>query len=115
MAAAGEASIGDEGHVLAKPLAHDGGGGREHFSHAGAALGSLVADDDDMAFFDGAVEDGFHGLFLGFKYDGPAAEPKALLAGNFGDSAFAGKIAAQDDEMAVLFDGVIEAADDGLA
>ncbi len=72
-------------------------------------MGPFVADDDDMAFFDRAVEDGFHRLLLGFKHNGLAAEAQAFLAGNLGHRAFAGEIAAQDDQMAVLFDRIIEA------
>ena len=38
-------------------------GGREHFAHAGTALRPFVADDDDVAFLDRAVEDGLERLF----------------------------------------------------
>ena len=50
--AAGKTAVGDERDVVAEPAAHDGRGGREHFAHAGAALGSFVADHDHVAFLD---------------------------------------------------------------
>lgn len=49
VAAAAEASVGDERALLAQAGAHDGGGGREHLGHAGAALGALVADHHHLA------------------------------------------------------------------
>ena len=59
VAAAAETAIGDERHVFAKAFAHDGGGGREHFPHAGTAARPFITDDDDVAFDDAAVEDFF--------------------------------------------------------
>jgi heavy metal translocating P-type ATPase len=68
VAAAGEAAVGDERDVLAEALAHDGAGGGEHLAHAGAALGAFVADDDDVALLDGAVEDGLERRLLGVEH-----------------------------------------------
>lgn len=42
--AAAEATVGDEGTVIAQARAHDGAGGGEHLRHARAALGALVPD-----------------------------------------------------------------------
>ena len=114
VAAAAEPSVGDERHVFAEALAHDGGSRRKHFPHAGSALRPFVANDDDVAFLDRAVENGFHRLLLGFKHDGLAFEVQPFLAGNFCDRAVAGEVAAQDDQMAVLLDRIIEAVNDGL-
>ena len=47
---AGEAAVGDQRDLLAHALAVERRGGGEHLAHAGAALGALVADDDDVAF-----------------------------------------------------------------
>ena len=44
-----EPAIGDQRHLLAQPLPHDGRGDAEHFAHARAAARTLVADDDDVA------------------------------------------------------------------
>src|SRR5699024_12630899 len=43
---AGEATVGQQQHVLADARALDGAGDREHLTHAGSALRPLVADDD---------------------------------------------------------------------
>ena len=56
VAAAGEAAVGDERDIFAETFAHDGGGGREHFAHAGTAFGPFVTNDDHVAFDDRAVE-----------------------------------------------------------
>ena len=112
VAAAAEPAVGDERDVFAEALAHDGAGGREHFAHARAAFRAFAADDDDVAFLDRAVEDGFERLLLGLEHDGLAGEALAFLAGNFCDRAVGGEVAVEDDEVAVLFDRVVEAADD---
>src|SRR6266436_5755734 len=72
VAAAGEAAVGDEGDLFAQAFAHDGGGGGEHFSHAGSAARAFEADDDDVAFDDGAVEDFLEGGFFGVEDAGAA-------------------------------------------
>lgn len=56
--AAGESAVGDEANGVAEACADDGGGGGEHFAHAGASFGAFVADDDDVAGFDFVREDG---------------------------------------------------------
>jgi len=114
VAAAAEPSVGDERHVFAEALAHDGGSRRKHFPHAGSALRPFVANDDDVAFLDRAVEDGFHRLLLGFKHDGLALEVQSFLAGNLRDRALAGEVATQDDQMAVFLDRIVEAVNDCL-
>ncbi|MEN4474174.1 hypothetical protein [Mycolicibacterium cosmeticum] len=53
--AAGEPAVGHQQHILAQARALDGAGDREHLAHTRAALGALVADDDDVAVRDGAV------------------------------------------------------------
>ena len=115
VAAAGESAVGDEGDMVAKPFAHDGGGGRQHFSHAGSAFGAFVADDEDVAFLDFVVEDGLEGGFFGVEGFSSAAEVEAFFAADFGDGAGFGEIAVKDDEVSVFFDGVMKAADDFLA
>jgi len=114
VAAAGEPAVSNEGDVLAQALAHDGGGGGEHFAHAGTAAGSLVADDDDITFDNGAIEDGGHGEFLGVEDAGAAGELQTFLAGDFGHGPLDGQVAAQNDEVAVLFNGLVQRPDDGL-
>ncbi len=64
---AGKASVGDQRDRAAQAASHDRGGRVEHFAHAGTALGTLVADDDDVAVGDEAVVDRLHRLLLGVK------------------------------------------------
>ena len=52
--AAGEAAVGDERGVAAAAGALHGAGDGQHLAHARAALGALVADDDDVAGLDAA-------------------------------------------------------------
>src|SRR4051812_28846483 len=61
---AGEAAVGDERDLAAHALAGQRRGGLEHFPHAGAALGALVADHDDFAFLVGALLDRLERVFL---------------------------------------------------
>ena len=115
VAAAGEASIGDEGDVFAEAASHHGAGRPKHFAHAGAAHGAFHADDDDIALLDLARHDGGHAGFLAVEDAGGAGEGEAFLAGDFSDRAFGGEVSIEDHEVAVGFDGVVHRADDGLA
>ena len=56
-----------------------------------------------------------HGGFFGIEHAGAAGELKAFLAADFADGAGGGEVAVKDDEVAVLFDRVIEGANDFLA
>ena len=47
---AGEPSVGDQRDLAAHALAVERGGGRQHLTHAGAALGTLIANDEHVAF-----------------------------------------------------------------
>src|SRR5262245_44597496 len=47
---AGEAAVGDQRHLAAHALSVEGGGGRQHLTHARTALGSFVSDDEHVAF-----------------------------------------------------------------
>ena len=114
VAAAGKPPVGDQGHVLAQSLAHDGGGGGKHFAHARPAARPFKANDDDVALDHGAVKNFFQRLLLGIVDARAALEAKAFLARDFGHGAFRGQVAAEDDEMAVLLDGIGERADDFL-
>ena len=115
VAAAAEASVGDERDVFAEAFAHDGAGGRKHFAHARSALRSLAANDDDVAFLDRAVEDRFQRLLFALEHDGFAFETQTFLAGDLADCASGSEVAVEDDEVTVLFDRVVERADDLLA
>ena len=83
--------------VEAEAGAHDEGGGLEHLGHAGAALGAEVAEDDDrlLALLDRAGLDGVHEVLFAVEGAGLAGEAEALLAGDLGDSAAGGEVAAE--------------------
>ena len=68
----GEPAVGNEGHGASLSTALNGRGGIEHLPHARAALGALVADDDDVAVVDLAAVDGLHGVLLAVKDTGGA-------------------------------------------
>jgi len=85
--ASGEAPVGDQRHILAKPQSHDCTGGGEHFPHPRAALGAFISDDDDVTLFDFFCENCIQCIFLGFKDTGAALEAQAFLAGNLGHAA----------------------------
>src|SRR6185503_5068828 len=108
VAAAGESSVGDERDVFAETFAHDGAGGRKHFSHARPAARPFVSDDDDVAFLDRAVEDAFERGFFGVEHARGAGEAHAFFAGDFRDGAFGGEVAVEHDEVAVFFNRVAE-------
>src|SRR5439155_1559723 len=91
-----------------------GAGGRKHFPHARSAFRAFAADDDDVTFFHRAVEDGFERLLLGLEHDGFAGEAPSYFAGDFRDSTSGGKVAVENDDVAVLFDGLVERLNDGL-
>src|SRR5690606_24741082 len=67
VAATREAPVGDQGHVLAEPLAHDGRGRAEHLAHTGRPLGTFVANDQYIARNNGAIQDAVQTLFLGVE------------------------------------------------
>ena len=79
--AAGEAAVGEQQHVLAQAGALDGAGDGEHLAHARAALGALVADDDDVAGDDRAVLQRVHRGALAVEHAGGALEDVGVEAG----------------------------------
>ncbi len=58
-----------------------------------------------------AVENRLERHLLGLENAGRAGEAHAFLAGDFRDRALGREIAAQDDQMAVLFDRVAKAGE----
>ena len=67
-----------------------------------------------MALLDRAFQNRLQRFFLALEHDGFAFKPQTFLAGNFRDRAFAGEVAAQDDEMAVFLNRIIKAVNDRL-
>src|SRR5690625_1313547 len=88
---AGEPAVGEEQDVLAEARALDCAGDREHLAHPRAALGALVADDDDVAGLDGAVLQGVHRGPLALEDAGGALEDVLVEAGRLHDGALGGQ------------------------
>src|SRR5690606_31262234 len=89
--AAREAAVRDERDVVAEAGAHDDGGRRQQLRHAGAALRTLVADDDDLALQDLALLDGVEHVLLAVEGAGGALEGEAFLARDLRDRALGGE------------------------
>ena len=110
---AGEAAVGDQRHLLAHALAGEGGGGREHLAHAGAADRALVADDDDLALLVGALLHRVEGVLLALEDAGGAGEDLLRLghAGDLHDGALGGEVAHEADDAAGLRDRLVDRVD----
>ena len=108
-----EAAIGDQSHAFAESRAHDVGGGREHFLHAGSATGTLVADDHAVASLDHALEDAVAGFFLGFEDHGWTAELEHVRGhtGLLHHGATFGEVAVENGQAAIGGVGVLDRAD----
>ena len=67
-----------------------------------------------MAALHLALEDALKSLLLVLEHDGFAAEGEAFFAGDLAESAAGAEVAAEDDQVAVFLDGVVEAPNDVL-
>jgi hypothetical protein len=109
-----EASVGDEGHVIAEAGAHDCRSGREHLRHAGAALGALVPDDDDVTGLNLLALKRSHHELLAVVNLGGAGEGLALLARDLGHGPIRRDVAVQDLDVPRFLDGGLYGQDDAL-
>src|SRR3569832_1454219 len=80
-----EPPVGDERNLVAHALAVERRRGRQHFAHARAALGALVADDENLAFLIGTIVDRLEALLFGIEHACRADEALALEAGDLHD------------------------------
>ena len=64
-------------------------------AHARSALRPLIADDNNFASFDLAIQDRLQRKFLGMKYTGRPFKSQALLAGNFRNGPSGGQAALE--------------------
>ena len=94
VAAAGETSVCDERDILAETAAHDGRGGRKHFAHSGPAFRPFVANDDDVALLDRAVEDRCERRFFALKHQRAAGECQPSLPEIFATAPFGARFPA---------------------
>ncbi len=93
--AAAETAIGDKGDFVADTLAVKRRGSGKHLAHAGAAFGTLVADDQHFALFILARFDSSEGRLFIFEHPCGAAEGEVFQACHFHNGAFGGEIAFQ--------------------
>ena len=89
---------------LPRPGALDRAGDGEHLAHARAALGALVADDDDVAGLDRAVLDGVHRGPLAVEDPRGALEDVGVEAGRLHDGPLGGERAGEDGDPAGAVD-----------
>ena len=100
----GKTAIRDQGHIAGQTLADQGSGDAQHFTHAGTALGTLIADDENVAGLDRIGLDRGEGILLAFKHPGRTGEFSAVMPGQFEHGAFGRQITRQDPEAAVGLD-----------
>ena len=98
---AGEATVGDQRHVVAEATALELDGQHHHLGHAGRADGTDVAHDDDGPGCDLAASDGSHRLRLGVEHARGAAELALLqgLAGQLQHAALGRDVAGEDGDV----------------
>src|SRR6185436_1601151 len=87
-------------------LADDRAGHLQHLPHPGAALGALVADDDDVALLDLPALDRLEGVLLAVEDPRGAGVALLFAAGELDHAALGREIAAQDRDAAGLLLGL---------
>src|ERR1700722_16201654 len=94
---AGEPAVGNQRDLAAHALPGQRRRGREHFPHARAAARPLIADDEDLALFVGALLDGLEGILFAIEAAGRTGELQVRHTRNLYDRAFWREIALQAD------------------
>jgi len=102
--AAGVATVGEHGDLLADALALDEGRRVQHLLHARAALRTLVTNHQRHAGLQRVVEDHLDGLLLRIDHQCRSAELPDLLrhARGLDDAAVGSEVAAQHGETALV-------------
>src|SRR3546814_6997572 len=95
---AGEATVGDQRHLVAHALPVERGGGRQHLAHARAALGAFVADDQHLAFLERALLDRGEGVLLAVEDARGAFEDQPGGAGDLDVGAVWRERASEADD-----------------
>src|ERR1017187_6711036 len=112
--AAGETSVRNESHLVAKTTAHEGGRWAQHLAHSRSALRTLVADYDDISGAHATCENRRGRALFAVEHPRRTAERQALPAGDLRDRPFRGQVAVQHDEMTVFFQWVGQGSHDVL-
>src|SRR5215210_1977834 len=115
MGRAGEAAVGEQGHLVADALADQRGRDLKHLAHTGAAGGALVADHDHVAGLDALLLDDREALLLRSEDPRRAAVPASLLARDLHHATLRGEVAAEDHQTAGGLERIRERPDDLLA
>ena len=101
MGAAAETSIGHQGAVRTASGAFHGAGDGQHLPHPGAALGTLIADDEHRAWLDGPGQDRLHGQIFAVEHPGHALEPVVVDPGDLDHRPLGRQRAAEDGDAAI--------------
>src|SRR5690606_14474525 len=88
-----EAAVGDEAHVVTDPLTHERRRHGEHLAHAGAALGTLVANNHAIAGLDLLAFDGMEAVFLAIEHARGSLELELLETRHLDYAALLGEVA----------------------
>src|SRR5260370_14652589 len=111
---AGKTAIGEQSDGIAETGAHQGGGYREHFTHARPAFRALITDDDYIARLDDVLFNGCKSGFFLVKHARRATKILQVMTGDFYNAAFRSEISLEDDESAGRLERRIELADNLL-
>ncbi len=87
----------------------------QHFAHAGTALGTFIANDEDIAGFHLVGLHGGEAVFFAVEDTCGAAMLNAIGRGDLHHAAFGSEVALEDDEAAGRLDGLIEGVNHDLA
>src|SRR5271170_2396879 len=97
---AGEATVGDKRDLLAVTLTVNEGGDAEHFAHARAAAGALVADEDGVSQRVETVGDGVLGCLLAFEDACGAPMTQRFEASRLQNGAVRAEVAFENNQAA---------------
>mmetsp|Transcript_84445 Transcript_84445/g.215010 ORF Transcript_84445/g.215010 Transcript_84445/m.215010 type:complete len:331 (+) Transcript_84445:519-1511(+) len=109
--AAGEAAVGHQGDVLAQARTHDRAGRGQHLAHARAALGPLVADDDEVSLIDLALLQALEHKLLAVEDIRLARELHALLARDLRHAALGAEAPTQDFDVPGGLNALVDGSD----
>src|SRR5699024_1527361 len=100
----GEAAVSDQGTCLAQTGALQEGRRVQHLLHARATSRALVADDDDIARLDFALQDNGDSFFLRLDHASRCLEMPQLFfhASSLDDGAIRCQVAAQDNQTTLV-------------
>ena len=111
---AGKPSVGYQGDAVTKTLTDESAGNGKHFPHSRAAFWPLVADDNNVAFYDFAALYSLEREFLLLEHPGGSFVYAFLMTGDLDDSAVGSQVAAQDRQSAGGTARLVGVVDDRL-